>query len=363
MRRYLFPITACCIIAVCSCNKTDPQVIPDVEPEAKEFIAKKYNGFFVEELAKAYDIFVVEDALPTYVNVEGIQYGKGRYLAAACLLLKRIQQNPENWEEVEVDVPERMSWGGATQNNTFEQDSISIDALSWAADKIYEYGVKYGSLPNYCSFGQISCSGYGKDSTYTYNYDTPFKDGVKYIGNFISNDYGAALCRVFKYYKDNSILPDKVCTWGSDYLRKTNNCDTQSLVVLAARDAAIAGLGANATDRQKAEAIFAYARDAWEWENYSNTKKGSVGTVIEKSGNCCDLTHATLAMCRATGIPARYLHGQCYFLSGVIGHVIPEIFVDGRWWICDPSNNSCTFGQPNWKGMQTFNGRYNELPF
>jgi transglutaminase-like putative cysteine protease len=68
-------------------------------------------------------------------------------------------------------------------------------------------------------------------------------------------------------------------------------------------------------------------------------------------------------MCRAAGIPARYLHGQCYFSSGVIGHVIPEIYVDGKWWICDPSNNSATFGTPTWKGMETFNGRYNELEF
>ena len=197
----------------------------------------------------------------------------------------------------------------------------------------------------------------------TYTYDKPFKDGVKYIGNFISRDYGAALCRVFYHYKHHLKLPDKVCTWGSDYLRKVSNCPIDDPLVLSTLEDALKGLGADATPRQKAEAIFAYTRDEWEWENYANTSKGALGTIKAKGGNCCDLTHATLAMCRAAGIPARYLHGQCYFLSGVIGHVIPEIWADGRWWICDPSNNSCTWGKPNWKGMQKFNGRYNELPF
>ena len=67
-------------------------------------------------------------------------------------------------------------------------------------------------------------------------------------------------------------------------------------------------------------------------------------------------------MCRATGIPARYLHGQCYY-SSVEGHVIPEIYVDGKWWIADPTNNDSTWGTPKWKGMETFNGRYNVLEF
>ena len=133
-------------------------------------------------------------------------------------------------------------------------------------------------------------------------------------------------------------------------------------MVIAARDAALKGLPADATVRQKAEAIYKYARDEWEWENYSNTRKGAVGTIKAKGGNCCDLTHATLAMCRATGIPARYLHGQCYY-SSVTGHVIPEIYADGKWWIADPTNNDSTWGTPKWKGMKTFNGRYNELEF
>lgn len=367
MKKFAFIILACTalLFGACACQQgSKPADTDEQEPVPTEFTAKEYNGFFVEELAKAYETFVETDLLPASVNVEGILYGKGQYMAAACLLLKRIQEDPEHWEDEEVDVPLRMTWGGNEQNNTFEQDTISLEALTWAADKAYAYGVKHGSMPNYVSFGTISCPGFAKDSTFTYTYDTPFKDGVKYIGNFISRDYGAALCRAFYYYKHNLKFPEKVCTWGSDFLRKTANCAIDDPVVIAAKDAALAKLPEGATDIQKAKAIFEYARDEWEWENYMNTNKGSVNTIKAKGGNCCDLTHATLAMCRAAGIPARYMHGQCYFQSsGVIGHVIPEIWAGGRWWVSDPSNNNATFGFPTWKGMEKFNGRYKELPF
>ena len=366
----LLLLASACLIAACACQPSPatPEE-PDKPDQPTEFTATKYNGYFVEEIAKAYETFLETDMLPASVNVEGILYGKGQYMAAACLLLKRIQEDPEHWEDEEVDVPVSMSWGVSEANNTFEQDSISLEALTWATEKIMVYANEHHAMPNYCSFGAISCPGYGKDSTYTYTYDKPFKDGVKYIGNIISRDYGAALCRVFHYYKHNLKFPDKVCTWGSDYLRKTNYCAIDDPVVIAARDAALAKLGSNATSRQKAEAIFAYARDEWEWEDYYNTSKGSVNTIKAKGGNCCDLTHATLAICRAAGIPARYLHGQCYFkpntpgVERVIGHVIPEIWADGRWWVCDPSNNNSTWGHPVWKGMEKFNGRYRELPF
>ena len=322
-----------------------------------------FNKLMADGIANAYEAFLEKDELPTSVNVDGLNWSKGQYLASACLLLQKIQDDPEHWEDEEIDVPVRMSNNTTYANNTFEQDSISLEALTWAAAKAYTYAESHGAMPNYVSFGTITCPGRGQDSTFTYTYDNPFKDGVKYIGNLIWADYGAALLRVFHYYKHNSELPEKVCTWGSDYLRKTNNCAIDDPVVIAAKDAALAKLPENATQIQKVKALFEYARDQWEWEDYSNTSKGSVRTIQAKGGNCCDLTHATLAMCRAAGIPARYMHGQCYFSSGVIGHVIPEIWDGHRWWICDPSNNSATMGNPSWKGMNKFNGRYKELPF
>lgn len=367
MKKIAALLTALCLAGCFSCNKPDPDNGNDPEPKPQdEFKLNSYNGEFVIRLSEAYSTWEETNELPGSVNVEGMTYAKGQYVTAGLMILQKIMDDPEHWQDEDVEFPVRCAWGNLTQNNTFEQDTLSLIAFRWAADRIVAYVEKNGITPNYCSFSTRSqaepVDGVASPVVYTYNYDGD-PDGTKYQGNLISRDYGVTICRIFSLYYKNHELPKKVSVWGTDFLHKVTNCETDSPVVIAARDAALSKLGADATPRQKAEALFFYARDEWEWENYSNTSKGSVKTIQAKGGNCCDLTHATLAMCRAAGIPARYLHGQCYFSSGVIGHVIPEIFVDGKWWVCDPSNNSATFGTPVWKGMKTFNGRYDELPF
>ena len=89
MRKVLFFILAGSLfLAACACNKTNSDEPEDV---VKEFTATQFNGFFVDGLAGAYETFVEKDALPMSINVDGISYGRGQYLAVACLLLKSIQ--------------------------------------------------------------------------------------------------------------------------------------------------------------------------------------------------------------------------------------------------------------------------------
>ena len=100
-----------------NCNKPEGPAPEDTKP--KEFTASKFNGYFVESLAGAFETFQEKDALPMSINVDGLTYGRGQYLAVACLLLKNIQEDPEHWEDVEVDVPLRMSSNSTLANNTF----------------------------------------------------------------------------------------------------------------------------------------------------------------------------------------------------------------------------------------------------
>ena len=111
-------------------------------------------------------------------------------------------------------------------------------------------------------------------------------------------------------------MPSEVSSWQSDFLRDMNydsgcqnatgaaKCSLSDPVVTAARDAAIAG---KTTTMDKAVALFNYARDQWEWEDYSNTRKGAIKVINGKVGNCCDLAHALIAISRSAGIPARYV--------------------------------------------------------
>jgi len=331
-----------------SCNGDKPETVPE-EPQSREFVSDgSFNADFVLSLAKAYDTFVETDDLPTSINVQGLNYPKPKYVAASCLLLDKMTTDPEHWTETEIELPTRAVGSVDYRWNTFFPDSLSFDEVKWMADKIYAYALEHaGGFPNYCTF----------PTKYVES------DGTEHANQIYYEASAVIFARVFNAFVKNSEFPKTVSSWESDFLRKTTNCDTESSVVLAARDAALAHLPATATDRQKAEALFNYSRDEWEWLDYANTRRGSVQVVQDKGGNCCDLSHALIAMTRATGIPARYMHGQCQFSSSVIGHVFVEMYVDGQWFICDPSNNGNQFGTHNWTHMVTFNGRYKTLSF
>ena len=322
----------------------------------RPFKLDSHNGRFLQAISEAYESFETDGALPAGVTVDGVTYDKGNYTLAACLLLEKMAERPHGWQKDDIAFSP-VEFGDEYRWNTFDPDVIDFAHIRYMADRIVQYAHENGRLPNYVTFpsDDPTSPGYMPQLTMVV---------TKHDNRMNLRAAMVVMARVINYFvKNEGKWPEEVSSWPSTYLRAVRNSPIDAPEVIAARDAALKNLPANATERQKAEAIFAYARDEWEWENYMNTSKGAVGTIKAKGGNCCDLTHATLAMCHAAGIPARYLHGQCYFKSGVIGHVIPEIYVDGKWWICDPSNNSATFGTPTWQGMETFNGRYYELEF
>ena len=356
MKKFPILFFACALVcAACGCvKKVNPE--PEPEPEVPVFKLDSYNGHFAQAISDAYDVFESSGSLPNMVNVEGLEYNKGKYILAACMLLEKITADPEHWQDQDIDLPS-VTFGGEYRWNTFDPDEIDMAHVRFMASRLEAFVQEHAQMPNYVTFpsGDPTSPGYLPQLTMVV---------TKHDNLMNLRACMVVLTRVFNYWvKNEGKWPEEVSSWPATYLDAVNNCPKDDALVKSTLAAALTGLAADATPRQKAEAIFKYARDEWEWENYSNTKKGAIGTINAKGGNCCDLTHATLAMCRAAGIPARYLHGQCYFSSGVIGHVIPEIYVDGKWWICDPSNNSATFGTPTWKGMETFNGRYNELEF
>ena len=322
----------------------------------RQFRLDSCNGHFVQALSDAYTVFEETGALPASVNVEGNDYDKGSYFLAGCLLLERIAESPNSWQKENIELFP-VEFGDEYRWNTFDPDVIDLGQIHFLASRMVDFARENGRLPNYVTFPS----------------DDPQKPGYMPQLIMVVTQHDncmnlraamVVLARLFNAFVENKgRMPAEISSWPASYLDATRNCPKDDPLVKSTLEAALSALPATAPDREKAEAIFTYARDEWEWENYMNTRKGALETINAKGGNCCDLTHATLAMCRAAGIPARYLHGQCYFKSGVIGHLIPEIYVDGQWWICDPSNNNATFGTPTWKGMETFNGRYNELEF
>lgn len=327
-------------LLICGCEKTPDN--PDTGNG--EFTATGWNGYYVEAMASAYGYFLENDKMPSTINVEAIDFDRGEYIAAGCVILKKIKEEPDTWQDNEadfIDVPAPSS----NANNTIDKDEMTLDEFMTVLDNNYDYAVTNNRFANYCTV----------ESEHT------DPDGSQYSTKLTINAFAVMLARIFDYFAENNVLPETISTWHSDFLRETKNCEVTSPVVIAEMEKAI---GNATTDYDKAKAIFEYARDEWEYENYYNTTRGAVKTIEDKAGNCCDLTHGIVAMARAAGIPSRYRHAQCMYSSGVIGHVMAELYVDGVWYLCDASNNNNTFGNHEaWSYMETFNGRFSELDF
>jgi transglutaminase-like putative cysteine protease len=73
-----------------------------------------------------------------------------------------------------------------------------------------------------------------------------------------------------------------------------------------------------------------------------------------------------IALERAVGIPARYVHGYCRFSSGSwYGHVWANVYIDGQWIVADATSSNNQLGViNNWNtGSYTLYNYYTSLPF
>ena len=147
----------------------------------------------------------------------------------------------------------------------------------------------------------------------------------------------------------------------SQYLVSSKNCEVNSTAIKNALSKAIAGVTGT---YNQAVAIFNYVNKHTSYSGYYNTRYGASGTLNRGYGNCVDTAHLVIAMMRTANIPARYCHATCYFRSGLVtGHVWAEVYVNGKWYKCDGTSNSNTFGNiVNWNSCGSIT-RYISLPF
>ncbi len=118
---------------------------------------------------------------------------------------------------------------------------------------------------------------------------------------------------------------------------------------------------------EEAAKIFNWVRDYVDYSFYYGTRYGASGTLKLLKGNCVDLSRLIVSLARASGLSARYKYGTCYFYKSQewISHVWTNIYVNGKWYAADASNNINNFGViKNWN-ISNFilNGVYNTLPF
>jgi transglutaminase-like putative cysteine protease len=69
----------------------------------------------------------------------------------------------------------------------------------------------------------------------------------------------------------------------------------------------------------------------------SDSSTSALDTARDRAGVCRDFAHLAIALCRAMGIPARFVTGYAWGLVMPDFHACMEAFLAGRWHLFDPS--------------------------
>lgn len=310
--------------------------------------------------AERVQAFIVKNGrLPLYTTLNGVQYEESRFAyLMATALLKISAGQTDNIAVADVS----SAPNSAGDNLTGQLSSTQYLAL---ASRIIEFVNANGYTPNF-----DSSNGLGKISY----------DNYVYIFANILTSYASTNTLPTSISVNTSIITTSSSSSSSDsgsglnekgdgtdtskYLVATNNCEVNNAQIKALAASLTSGLTSSLA---KATAIFNYVRDEITYSFYANTKYGAVGTLNAGKGNCVDHAHLVIALCRAAGIPARYVHGKnCVFSSGLVtGHVWAQIYVDGVWKVADATSKRNSLGNiVNWNtGSFTLAGIYSSLSF
>jgi transglutaminase-like putative cysteine protease len=117
------------------------------------------------------------------------------------------------------------------------------------------------------------------------------------------------------------------------YLRPSRYCPSDHLTGFA-----VAEFGIDDDVRSRVLTI----RD-WIWNRIgyvpgsSDVHDSAEDTLLTGMGTCRDFAHLGVALCRATGIPARFVAVYAPGLSPMDFHAVFEAYQDGRWCVHDPT--------------------------
>lgn len=149
------------------------------------------------------------------------------------------------------------------------------------------------------------------------------------------------------------------------YLKATRGCQVKDIKIKTLANKITKGCK---TKQQKARAIFNWVVENIESVFYYNTKYGAKKTISKKEGNCVDQSHLFIALCRSKGIPARYVHGRCKFVTSgnTYGHVWTQVLIGKTWIVADPSHAELNgFGDVNNWNVNSYKvyRKYSQIPF
>lgn len=124
-----------------------------------------------------------------------------------------------------------------------------------------------------------------------------------------------------------------------EYLKSTSYCESDSKAVKEV----VNRLTKNGmSNKEKAKVLYKWVRNEIDWRVLPVVGAKEILKREPKRAICVDKTNLLVALCRASGIPARYI-----FLDAKLKpkkdipkwtkHAVAEIYLDGEWKIADPA--------------------------
>ena len=220
--------------------------------------------------------------------------------------------------------------------------NAEFDLYTFAFAKILDFHKSDGYLPNYCTF----------DSSVVGNAEKP-----------IPPYNGSGIIKYNSSQFKNGLNEVNTETNLTKYLVGSGQSTITSSITNVANQLT---KGLTTTDA-KALAIYNYVRDEIDYSYYADSRYGASGTLSYGYGNCVDQASLVVALCRASGIHARYSHAQgCTFSSGLVtGHVWAQILVNGVWYSADATSVRNSLGNiVNWNTNSYYSlNKYVAVPF
>ena len=76
----------------------------------------------------------------------------------------------------------------------------------------------------------------------------------------------------------------------------------------------------------------------------SDAETSAVQTLEARAGVCRDFTHLGISLCRALGVPARFVSCYALGLEPDDFHAVFEAYLGGQWWLFDPTRQAALDG-------------------
>ena len=124
-------------------------------------------------------------------------------------------------------------------------------------------------------------------------------------------------------------LPPQVLS----YLNPSRYCESDRL-----SNFALAQFGTMPANFERVDTVCNCLSEHLEYKGGStNALPTACDVLVQRQGVCRDFAHLAISFCRALGVPARYVSGYACLLEPPDFHGFFEAYLDGRWYIFDPT--------------------------